>query len=90
MGEIADDHIDRMFWDEPYDTDDDDGFFTYRAPYPSRFDRVCERCGKGGLKWRADETGWRLYEPERGDRNQYLRHECNPPSEDDFDVIDPA
>lgn len=36
------------------------------------------------------ETGWRLYEPERGDRNQYLRHECNPPSEDDFDVIDPA
>lgn len=86
MGEIADDHLDRMF-DRMFD--DEDSFFARRAPYRRGFDRTCERCGKAGLKWREDDTGWRLYEPERGDRNQYLRHECNPPSEDDFDVIDP-
>lgn len=87
MGEIADDHLDRMF-DRMFN--DEDSFFTGRGRYRPGFDRTCERCGKAGLKWREDDTGWRLYEPERGDHNQLLRHECNPPSEDDFDVIDPT
>ncbi|WP_186058670.1 hypothetical protein [Burkholderia gladioli] len=84
MGEIADDHLDRMF-DRMFD--DEDSFFGRRPRRGSGFDRTCERCGKYGLKWRADADGWRLYENERVEHNRLKRHECNPPSEDDFDVI---
>ena len=47
--------------------------------------RTCERCGRSDLIWHEDPDGWRLYED-----GQMRRHECNPPSEDDFDVIAPA
>lgn len=85
MGEIADDHLDRMF-DRMFD--DDGEFFSRRAPFRRGFDRTCNRCGKAGLKWREDAAGWRLYERERGEHNQLLRHECDPPSADDFDVVE--
>ncbi|WP_186262230.1 hypothetical protein [Burkholderia gladioli] len=80
MGEIADDHVDRMLSDGYY-------YFSPRIHRTTQFDRTCERCGKTGLKWRADDDGWRLYENERVEHNRLKRHECNPPSEDDFDVI---
>ncbi|QKM47753.1 hypothetical protein [Burkholderia glumae] len=75
MGEYADEYIDRLLFGRGH---------TRRT---TQFDRTCERCGKTGLKWRADEDGWRLYENERVEHNRLKRHECNPPSEDDFDVI---
>lgn len=80
MGEIADDHVDRMLSDDYY-------YLSPRTHRTAQFDRTCERCGKTGLKWRADADGWRLYENERVEHNRLKRHECNPPSEDDFDVI---
>ena len=49
---------------------------------------ACKRCGKTGLKWKAEVEGWRLYENQRGDRNQLLKHECNKANDDDFECID--
>ena len=78
MGEIADDHIDRMLWGP--------GRPLTRAR--NRRNVICDRCGARGLKWRETDAGWRLFENERIEHNRLKLHECNPPSEDDFDVIE--
>lgn len=78
MGEIADDHIDRMLAE---------GYFPLARPW-NKWDVTCMRCSKRGLKWRMDENHWRLFENARGERNKLKLHECNPPSADDFDVVE--
>ncbi|AYQ88660.1 hypothetical protein EDD84_15615 [Burkholderia gladioli] len=57
-----------------------DDYDDYDLPYRARANPTCNRCGKSGLIWQQAANGWRLYE---GDHP----HICNPPSEDDFDVI---
>ncbi|MGF6738463.1 hypothetical protein [Paraburkholderia atlantica] len=73
MGEIADDHIDYIL---------SQGMYPFARARATR--RVtCDRCGARGLRWRETDAGWRLHSRDG------LRHDCNPPSEDDFDVIEP-
>lgn len=78
MGEIADDHFDRLF-DRDWHDDLDDG--DWGGYLPRR--KICDRCRASGLHWRHTTAGWRLHNPDGA------AHECNPPSEDDFDVIEP-
>jgi len=78
MGEIADDHIDRML---------QEGHFPFRRPR-TKWIVTFSQCGASGLKWRETDAGWRLFENERVEHNRLKPHECNPPSEDDFDVIE--
>lgn len=75
MGEIADDHIDQMLFG---------GHYPFARPR-NKWNVTCNRCGTPGLKWRADENGWRLFEDERGEHNRLKLHECNPVTEDEFD-----
>lgn len=73
MGDIADEHMDRMF-DEG---EDDDGYGYAGYGYMRRnFHRVpstveCKRCGKAGLFWQQDADGWYLQE-----RDGYV-HQCD-------------
>lgn len=45
MGDIADDHADRLF--DRYDEHEDEGV-------------TCRRCGEGGLEWTNTGVRWRL------------------------------
>jgi len=80
MGEIADDHLDRMF-DRMLD-DGYDGYDGYDGWDYAPRSKVCERCRAAGLHWRQTTGSWRLYAADG------QLHECNPPSADDFDAIE--
>lgn len=49
---------------------------------------TCSKCGAWRLKWRATESGWRLFEDKRGEHNQKLEHQCGTATESDFEVLD--
>jgi hypothetical protein len=76
MGEYADYLIDQMI--------DNGSYFRARR---NTWCVTCKNCGMAGLKWREESEGWRLFENERVEHNRLKQHVCNPPSEDDFDVI---
>lgn len=78
MGEIADEHYDRM-WDDI--EDDEDYGYSVRVPTT----RTCERCGAVGLSWIETDAGWRLGKSGRP-------HQCNHAAAheritDDFDMV---
>jgi hypothetical protein len=80
MGEIADEHIDRMLGD---------GEYPFRLPrVVNKWSANCRRCGASGLKWRPEETGWVLFENERVEHNRLKKHECNPISDEGFGVVE--
>lgn len=75
MGEMADDHIDRILWGG--------GRPLTRAR--NRRNVICDRCAMRNLTWRETKEGWRLYE------DADTMHQCGGPqplSDDDFDVIE--
>lgn len=83
MGEIADEHIDRML-DEGY------GLGWRRPLRPGRWRRVvtCARCGASGLLWKEMREGWRLYDG--GVLHQCAAADLLADAADDFDVVESA
>lgn len=79
MGDIADDHINRMMDAMP------DAW--HRSPAPRIVE--CRNCGKGGFHWEQTDEGWRL-----AGRNGLL-HKCDGTlaqreALDDFDDVSGA
>ncbi|VWC95407.1 hypothetical protein BLA39750_02187 [Burkholderia lata] len=66
MGEIADDHVEAMLAG---------GMFRFARPR-NQWCATCKICGKQGLKWRAEDDGWRLFENERVEHNRLKPHLC--------------
>lgn len=82
MGDIADWMIDSQF---DGDWVDDDMHWTefhslprdrYRSRIPSS-GKICNRCYRGGFRWIATSSGWRL-------GNDKGFHDCSPNAEQDF------
>lgn len=78
MGEIADEHVDRML---------DEGYGLGWRPGRWRWRRVvtCARCGAGGLAWKEMREGWRLYAG--GVLHQCKAADLLADAADDFDVV---
>lgn len=86
MGEIADDHVDRML---------EDGYGFGVRLLSRRWNRprdwqeqptTCTKCGVENLLWTETAAGWRLYESGN-------LHKCKPEAvhaqiADDFDVVE--
>jgi hypothetical protein len=88
MGEIADDHYDRMFDDYDEEGYHDGAGYWGAGRASSRFNVTCQSCRARNLKWGTLDGNWRLYENKRGEHNRLMLHACNPPSIDDFDVVE--
>lgn len=75
MGDIADDHIQRMIERGP------------RLPLRECNATACKLCGSTDVHWRETSAGWRLYENERQHPgNRYVEHDCTPePTADGFE-----
>lgn len=79
MGEIADDHYDRMFDEDNGYGDDEYGSYEFRAA-PRR--PVCSRCGSRAVRWHHTGERWALL----GDDNKI--HTCGRvATADDFEDV---
>ncbi len=79
MGEIADEHADRML---------DEGYYHFGVRLIRRrsVSVTCDRCGAGGLAWKCLREGWRLH-------SGGVLHQCEAAdllahAADDFEVVE--